>query len=124
MDQNNRVHDFFHNLAALPGSKTPSPTSPSFPYIPETDVAALRPETVVETQHPSWAPPSREKLCARTHLGEEGTQLLEWLEKTCVADLLDDKDTFGRLVPCESLAGRVLDVPRRGETETERLSRD
>ena len=54
------------------------------------------------------------------HLGKECAQLLEWLEKTGVPDLLDDKDTFGRLVPCESLAGWVLDVPGRGETETER----
>lgn len=48
-----------------------------------------------------------------TNLGEESAELLEGLEQAGVADLLDDKDTFWRRVPRQSLAGGILNVPEK-----------
>ena len=50
-----------------------------------------------------------------TYLGEERAQLFERLQQAGVSDLLNDKDTFGRLVPSQSLTRRVLDVPEQDE---------
>lgn len=52
------------------------------------------------------------------YLGEEYAELFERLEQAGISDLLDDKDTFGRLVPCQSLAGGVLDVPEHKKHPT------
>ena len=46
-----------------------------------------------------------------SYLGEEHAELFERLKQTGISDLLDDKDTFWWLVPRQSLAGRVLNVP-------------
>lgn len=51
------------------------------------------------------------------YLGEEYAELFERLEQAGISDLLDDKDTFGRLVPCQSLAGGVLNVPEHRKTQ-------
>jgi len=48
-----------------------------------------------------------------TYLGEENAELFERLKQTGISDLLNDKDTFWRLVPRQSLAGGVLNVPER-----------
>lgn len=45
------------------------------------------------------------------YLGEERAELLEGLKQTGIPDLLDDEDTFRRLVPRQSLAGGILNVP-------------
>lgn len=47
------------------------------------------------------------------YLWEEDAEFLEGLEQAGVSDLLYDKDTFGRLVPGQSLASRVLNVPEQ-----------
>lgn len=51
---------------------------------------------------------------ALTYLGEEYAELFERLEQTGISNLLDDKDTFWWLVPRQSLAGGVLNVPEHG----------
>lgn len=50
------------------------------------------------------------------YLGEEYAELFERLEQTGITDLLDDKDTFWWLVPRQSLAGGVLNVPENRNT--------
>ena len=50
-----------------------------------------------------------------THLHQVRAELLEGLQQAGVPDLLDDEDTLWGLVPRQPLAGRVLDVPLRGE---------
>lgn len=64
-----------------------------------------------------------------TNLGEESAELLEGLQQAGVADLLDDKDTFWRRVPRQSLAGWILNVPAgknttSGTSEQERPDND
>ena len=51
-----------------------------------------------------------------TYLGEEHAELFERLVETGVSNLLDDKDTFWWLVPRQSLAGGVLNVPEHTNT--------
>lgn len=50
-----------------------------------------------------------------THLHQVCAELLEGLQQAGIPDLLDDEDTLRGLVPRQPLAGRVLDVPLRGE---------
>lgn len=50
-----------------------------------------------------------------THLHQVRAELLEGLQQAGIPDLLDDEDTLWGLVPRQPLAGRVLDVPLRGE---------
>lgn len=45
------------------------------------------------------------------HLHQVHTKLLEGLQQAGVLDLLDDEHTLWGLVPRQTLAGRVLDVP-------------
>lgn len=49
------------------------------------------------------------------HLHQVHTELLERLQQAGVLDLLDDEHALRGLVPRQTLAGRVLDVPWRGE---------
>ena len=51
-----------------------------------------------------------------SYLGEEHAELFERLQQTGISNLLDDKDTFGWLVPRQSLAGGVLNVPDHTNT--------
>lgn len=53
--------------------------------------------------------------CSRAHLHQVHTELLEGLQQAGVLDLLDDEHALRGLVPCQTLAGRVLDVPWGGE---------
>ncbi len=51
-----------------------------------------------------------------SYLSEEYAELFERLEQRGISNLLDDKDTFWWLVPRQSLAGRVLNVPEHTNT--------
>lgn len=51
-----------------------------------------------------------------SYLSEEYAELFERLQQTGISNLLDDKDTFGWLVPRQSLAGGVLNVPEHTNT--------
>ena len=51
-----------------------------------------------------------------SYLGEEYAELFERLKQTGISNLLDDKDTFWWLVPRQSLAGGVLNVPEHTNT--------
>lgn len=51
-----------------------------------------------------------------SYLSEENAELFERLKQTGISDLLDDKDTFWWLVPRQSLAGGVLNVPAHTNT--------
>lgn len=75
----------------------------------------------------SWCSPPR--ACERwwmhwTHLCEEYAELLKRLQQTGISDLLDDKDTFWRRVPRQSLAGGVLNVPEHRNTTSDSSDQD